>query len=332
MEIGVARCSLEGSPLGQVASPLFISILQTRHNIISDLQAWVAAHHDDTPDKLIAQTLRTSNKWNDLKEAAIHALKIHHVEVLNVLADRIATWPKEEGNAQFQASQLGDFVHLFYSSHAPMVTYARQWISSPNPGVRLWASLILVRDGDVAREEGFETLEPLLSGPDVVDRYIEAAPTLLASPSPRAQQLAAALFPQINVHIHEGNDLQMNWIYQLYFVNGRKECLDFLIKALDDYTIDPTTHNVSGDPVYLTDSIAFWLGTWGRGLTQSPRTEAEKRAYRAKLKDFLNAQFALIQQGKPSAVHATITDQYEQYLSSTPARRHTAQEAAGTQY
>ena len=304
----------------------------TAATIETDLQAWIAAHQGDTPDKLIAQTLRTSNNWKDLKEAAIHALKIHHVEVLNVLADRIDTWPKEKGNAQFQSFQLGDFVHLFYSSHAPMVTYARQWIKSPNPEVRLWASLILVRDGDVAHDEGLDTLEPLLGAQDAVDRYLEAAPTLLASSSPRARRLAAALFPRINVHVHEGNDLQMNWVFQLYFVNGRKECLDFLIKALDDYTIDPNTHNDSGDPVYLTDSMAFWLGTWGRGLTQSPRrTGAEQRQYRAKLKDFLNAQFALIQQGKPSAVHATLTDQYEQYLSSAPARRRTAQEAAGTQ-
>ncbi len=151
-----------------------------------------------------------------------------------------------------------------------MVDHARRWIASPYPDVRLWAALILVRDGDTAHNEGLDTLEPLLEGPDAVDRYIQASPTMLASPSPRVRRLADALFPHIDPHIHTGNDLQLNWVFQLYFVDGRKECLDFLIKALDDYTPEPNTYNVSGDPIYCTDGLAFWLGTWGRGLIQSP--------------------------------------------------------------
>lgn len=295
-------------------------------SLIADLQAWVAAHHGDTPDKLIAGTLRTSNNWNDLKQAAIQALKIHHVEVLGVLADRLESLSKNNPKAKYQES---DFVHLFYSSHAPMVDHARQWVKSPYPDVRLWASLILVRDGDVAHDEGFDTLEPILRGDDAVERYVEAAPTLLASPSPRARTLAAALFGRINPHSHEGNDLSMNEMFKLYFFAGRRECLDFLLAALDDYTVDPNSHNVSGDPIYLTENIAFWLGTWGRGLMGAPRTEAEIRKYRARLKDWLTGQFALVEQGKGRPRAQPFVDEYEQYLLPAPVRHLRPDESMG---
>jgi hypothetical protein len=299
--------------------------------IIIDLQAWVAVHHDDTPDKLIAQTLSTSTDWKTLNDAAVQALKIHHVEVLSLLANRLDSLPS---TSQYDQAQQANMVHLLYGSHAPMVDHARQWIKSPNAEARLWASLILIRDGDTAHDEGFNTLEPLLTGYDAERRYIMAARTLLASSSPRARQVAAAVFQKIDPRQHQGDDLQLNWMYKLYFVASRRECLDFLIKMLDDYTVDPNSGNATGPPPYSTTNQVFYLGTWGRHMMESPKTVPEIQKYRAKLKNWLTAQFALIEQDKPSDIHvdgAEYKDQFEQYLNPTPVRRHTAEEAAETQ-
>ena len=107
----------------------------TAATLETDLRAWIAAHHGDTPDKLLAQTLRTSNNLNDLKEAAIQALRIHHVEVLETLAVRMDSWVsgKDEppvGDSSSDGSlhlllgkdvslasyHLGDMVHLLYGA------------------------------------------------------------------------------------------------------------------------------------------------------------------------------------------------------------------------
>jgi len=300
-------------------------------DIVADLQSWVAAHYDDTPDKLIAETLRTSHDWNILRGAAIHALEIHHVEVLSMLADRLESVSKDEPGA---GATEADFVHLFYSSHAHMVDEARKWVKSPYPEVRLWASLILMRDGDVAHDEGLATLEPLLSGREALDRYMEAAPALLASPSPRARRLAAGLFPRIDVHKDDANGIFMDWMFRRYFLAGRQECLDFLLLALDDYTIDPNIHDVAGNPHYSSDGVVQGIGMWSlRHIRRQPATEPEIRQYRASMKAWLTAQFALVQRGKTLAIDVPPPDQYEQYLTppSRPVYRSTAEAAANTQ-
>ena len=277
-------------------------------DVTADLKAWVVAHPNMSQADLLAETLKTSTDWKVLQQGAQSALQLKRSNVLRALTDRLGSMVVQK-NDYYAEGQLAKTI---FRSGLPLAPEARGWVKSPNPELRFWAALILVRDGDVKNGEGLDVLEQYLESSPGVEGYLQAAETLLASPSRKASAVTVGVFqPKYYESLREssfrGSDL-----LKRYFLAGKKECCDFLMAQMDDLKVDPNVISSSGRPAFLSDALVDQISCWydvrnsyGEAMNKS---ETEEKLYRAKLKLWLVAQFALDQAGQKCAIRPPQSD------------------------
>jgi hypothetical protein len=226
-----------------------------------------------------------------------------------------------------------------------MADQARQWIKANAPAkepvlgqstmddygsaqsvdeIRLWSALILLKDGDRSKYEGLDVLQPILDKDDSSFFYPRAIPTLLATKDEKLIGVACGVLkkPALLTSAWDSADQ-----IRRLFLAGRPECRDFLIAELKDTvpgkdtetSMGPDGKTVTTHPPAsqnIVNIICRWRKDDFHIDESSPSKEQLKK--RQELSDWINAQFALIQQGKAPDMKTELNDDVPEWHVDAP--------------
>jgi hypothetical protein len=306
---------------------------------LDKIKAWCAAHAGKSAADLLAETISTSKNQDDFLKAARKALALKQPQLIASAVARTGDFPKI----------APDIAQLALLSGSPaFVEQARAWLKanppSNTPGhgpndvvmnmnvggsrdadeIRFWSALILVRDGDHAKDEGLDVLRDFLDKDDGTFYYPHAIPTLLATKNEKLMALACGVLKKPGILNWAGDGADQ---IRRFFLAGRPECRDFLIAELKNTSPGQETQFVTGPngqtatehpPASqgIVDIICRWRKDDFRiDESASPSENLKKRR---ELEDWINAQFALIQQGKTPDMRTDVSDNVPRWQIDEP--------------
>ncbi len=267
-----------------------------RRRHLESVLAWCSANAAKSRTNLLLATLRETKEWREFSRAAAEAVREKLAGVATVLIERAAAFPDSQDDIAEMVYRAGD---------REAVGTARQWIRSTSEGVRFWAALALLRDGE--KDEGFAELKALLTKDSGDNRYPLAIEPLIARKDEVSLALACGILKKKDFR----GSFSAGEILHHLALTGRKEVLDFLTAALDDPADDGTySGEWQGKRVERKqvrgDRVAGWIADWrSDGWTyEKVAPPKERAAKREELKRWLAEQFALLRAGKPAAFKA----------------------------
>ena len=259
---------------------------------LTKLTAWIRDHSGATREQRLLEVLRTTTSVADFDKAAEELAVLKNPAAAEVIRKRC---DELQGTDTYQTVQIKAYLAmlLYHLDPAGTVTLARTWLGHDDYHLRFWAAMILVHGGDKEKGEGWPELLAILKEHDNNQYVPHAFDELLASK--RADARAAAVAELKNPEIMDY--VQPEEYVRRVILAGMKEGLDYQLAALDDQTAGRAN-------MIKADLAASAMNNWRtdnyRYNSQAP---ADRRAAeRAKLKQWLIDQFALIQAGKPSAI------------------------------
>jgi hypothetical protein len=291
------------------------------------IKAWCAAHEGKSASDLLAETIETTKDERDFVRAAGTAAQQKQPRLLMLAAARAEEFPDWRA-----AAKIAQF--CFQSGFPGFVDQARKWIKEtdkraaadeakpPKPAnapvylgeedpliadysqTRFWSALILLRDGDHGKMEGFDVLQPLLKMDDGSFYYPHCMGALLATKDEKVIGLACEVLKKpalLTTPWDSGDQLRR------LFLAGRPECRDFLIATLkDDSPEGQSTMDKQIDGKTVTEPIlkgrciaeivCQWRTDDYRIGEDLPNTEQIKK--RAELAAWIGGQFDLVRKGR----------------------------------
>jgi hypothetical protein len=251
---------------------------------LEKLLAWCKDHAGMTVEELQLDALATADDWTSIVEAARKLADRKHPKALALMLRRVKDFPSARAALLEQSHRMDS---------ADAVVAAREYIKDRNPRTRFWSSLILIRHGDHARNEGLDVLKEILKG-NALHLHVEALDTLLASRDETVLALADAILKAQ----HSFNFDRFAALHRL-FVAGRQKALDDLIRQLDS---TGKAEGFTGRTV--RDEAAKELEEWRTDGWKFDEKADEKDRQKAReaLKTWLKEQFARIKAGKKPAM------------------------------
>jgi len=303
---------------------------------LAKIKAWCDAHAGKSASDLLADTIQATKDEKDFVQAVGKAAEQKRTDLLLLAAARAKDFPDSSATAKV--------AQVCYQSGLPgFVEQARTWIKDtdkqaaidaakpPKPAdapiylgevdppfadysvTRFWSALILLRDGDQTKVEGFDVLRPLLKADDGSYYYPRCMGALLGTKDEKVTALACNVLKKpaiLTTPWDSGDDIRR------LFLAGRPECRDFLIATLKNNSPDgQSTMDKQIDDKKVTEpilkgrSIAEIICQWRNDnytIDESlPNTVQIKK--RKELADWINAQFDLIRQGKPPQMNTQLS-------------------------
>jgi hypothetical protein len=265
---------------------------------VEEILAWCRANAGKTRAELLMQTLVATKSWREFVTAAEEALRAKLPGAGSVLIERLPDFPQSRG-------EIAEMVYR--SGIRAAVEPARDWIKVDDEILRLWSALILFRDGNRAKNEGFAELKRLFDSARSSDVLLPAIEPLLARNDGPAVALACAILKKEDFGRGFDSDPAL---HHLVFT-GRPEVLDYILKSLDDSgQYGSTSGEWKGKQVtrQLTrgDQMARLLAemTTDKRAFESVAPDDERARERAALRQWITDQFARIRAGQASAFKA----------------------------
>jgi hypothetical protein len=266
-----------------------------RQKLIASSLEWCKANLGKSGADLLLDTLRTTKDRRDFRYAGREAVARKVPGTAAALIARSGDFPELED----------DIALLVERADAPeSEEIARRWVKSEDESVRFYGALILLRHGDRAKNEGFEEVKTqfLRDSGHYYDSH--ALRALLTRKDEASLALALKIFEKDNLGYSIGDELHP------LALTGHEDVLKYLLRNLDDETAD--THTTDGKwkgkdverKLVRGDHVAKWLSVWRKDGWRFDEMAplAERKAGRQKMKAWLKEQFALMRQGKPSAI------------------------------
>jgi hypothetical protein len=269
-----------------------------RKKHLDDIVAWCKANAGKTRAELIIATLKETKDWRQLHAVAAEAVQSKVAGAGSVLIERMDDFPK----------QRGELAELIYQSKLRVATEAaREWVKGGDQEARFWGALVLLRDGDKAKNEGFKELKAALKDDDGSDLYLRAIEPLVERKDEESLALACGILKKKEFASgFSGREALHHLI-----LTGRPEVLEYLLAQLDATGQTSTSSGTwKGQDVSRElgpgDRIAEEISEWRNDHWEfeSLAPDKERAAKREELKPWLKAQFALIREGKKSAFKA----------------------------
>jgi hypothetical protein len=303
---------------------------------LDKIKAWCAAHAGKSAVDLLEETIRTTKDQGDFLKAAGKALRLQQPQLITVAVSRAGDFPKA----------TSDIAQLCVLSGQPgFADQARQWLKAtpavkePELGqgtmdefghaqdvseIRFWSALILVRDGDRAKDEGLDILRGYLDKDDGTFYYPRAVPTLLATKDEKLAVLACGVLKKPGI-LNSPRD-EADQIRRL-FLAGRPECRDLLLAELKDMTPGSqqetswgpdgkTTSTYPPASQYIPMLIAQWRKDDYR-YDDSTFASGQKKL-RGELAGWIKTQVALIQQGKTPDMKTDVSANFSRWQIDAP--------------
>ena len=279
-----------------------------RKQMIAAAMKWCDDNAGKTNKQLVLESLRTANDFRVFEPAAREAVGNAYKEALPIFVRRIDEF-------EYSRDDIVEFCHGMNLAEA--APHARKWLKDAEAGVRFWAALVLLRHGDRRKMEGLTELAEILRQDDGTDWYPRAIEGLLATGDERAVQLACGVLKK--------KEFEADWrnegVIQRLFLAGRRECLDYLLKNLDSTEVrgsswtDGKEHNVTA-----ADEAAELIAGWRTdSYSYDDAAPASVRAkQRRQLREWLKAQFRLIEAGKKPNMTAPKSIRFSEWRIDAP--------------
>ncbi len=259
---------------------------------------WCRKNSGKTRSELLMATISTTKDWRELSRAAGEAMQAKLAGTGSVLMERMDDFP----------GQRDELAEMVYETKVRVAIEAAQgWLKDKDPMVRFYGALVMLRDGNRAKNEGFAELKQLLEKDDGSLIYPRAIEPLLARKDEASVALACGVLKKKQFRVN----LDGSEILHHLLMTGRQEVLDFLLTELGDQSeFGSMSGEWEGKQVQRKrlrgDVVADTLSDWrkDKGDFHSLAPDEERAQKREALKPWLKEQFALIRDGKPSAFKA----------------------------
>ncbi len=257
------------------------------------IQPVVPVDHTRTLDNQALLHLLISTKdWGELTLATAEALRRKLPGACSVLIERLPDFPEK----RVALAQL-----IFSFKVRAAVEPAREWLQDDDVRLRFWGALLLVRDGDRAKAEGFAELTALLQHDDQIQFYPDAIDTLVARKDEPALALACGILKKPKL----GTDFHYEPIIFQLLLTTRPEVLEYLLMRLDD---QQSTTGITGPwdghevtrKIFQGDVMARTISEWrndGWSFSGVLSPDADRAQQREELKAWLKEQFIRLRAG-----------------------------------
>jgi hypothetical protein len=263
---------------------------RTKH--IEKIVAWCQANAGKSRTELLLGTAASAEHWRAFQAAAAELVRDKNVKILPVLAARMKSFPKMQGEIVEMCRKLDT---------AEAAKPAREWIKSDDKSTRFWAALILLRHGDQSRPEGLEPLKALLGEDDGTYLYPRAIDDLLATKNDAATAVACGILKKERF----ASDHNHGPILHRLILAGRKEALEYALAELDSTVSAGTSFGeYKGQKVKReqtrADGMASAVAEWrtDKWTFEQLAPDEERKQGREQLKSWLKDQFAKIKAGQ----------------------------------
>ena len=257
---------------------------------IEKLLAWCRENAAKSPADLLLETLASHESAFEVDIAAGEAARDKIPGAAAVIIGRMKDFPDNRDR----------LAELVYACEDPTVVDAvREWVKSDSIAVQFCAAMILLRDGDKAKNEGFAELESVLKSDAGSGFYSVAVKPLLARKDEASLLLACGILKTKDFGSSYYDRLPMRPL----MMTGRQEVLDFLMTGLGDKTV---TSIFQGRTQVRGDSIAVLIAGCRKDKWEfeSNASDKARAAKREELKRWLPKLFVLIRKGKPVPLDA----------------------------
>ncbi len=269
---------------------------------VDDLKAWCESHKDATVPALLTEALQKAPDEGTFLQTARQCLTDKQPDLLKVAIARLKDFPS--ARAETEIAQL-----CFESGSPQFLDQARTWAKEKTVPANadanalseytstFYSGLILLQNGDDSKPEGLDVIRPFLVQDSAANFYPEAVPVLLATKNEAAIQAACGVFKKSDAHAQSWDPWQQNDMLLRLFLSGRVEARDFILSEIND-----TRPQKGQSTPPATDSFVQFICEWRKDNVrmQTDLPLAKQLEQRHQLADWINAQFDLIREGKPT--------------------------------
>jgi hypothetical protein len=266
---------------------------ERRKQQLDRVRKWCAEHAAATHANRLVPIVEEAREWQDVQSAFWALLELDEGRALDLIVSRC----DREVGRQHELARL-----LCLLDRKEYLPRARQWMQERPERTRFWGALLVLRHADPRNPEGLDIVLVHLArriearddeAEDLMDVAIE---TLTRIDDPRVRTFLSTWCgetPHRDFHPSSATLQQL-------FLAGNPAALNRLLYYLND-----RTPAYEGSKKPRSDNWLWWLSLWRYKNPPSrlyePSDEQREEAY-ADLKQWLAAQFRVIQDGRTSDV------------------------------
>ena len=286
---------------------------------IDSILKWCDANANMSKEELLLDILKNSKNWTEFESAMNKAVKDTLKSVVDILIKRFPDFKedKEFWYRKWPTKQSYIAKNVFFLGTKDQVAISRKWQKEPDNWVKLYSSLLLLKYGDIATMEGFNTLTSIIDSCDGSDWYPDAINILIGLHSKEAMNLAESFID--NNRFKEAFYISYNeYTINKLLLAGSEKALKFMVDGLENTKINIYLSKSNNLNLLYCDNYVDIAIKWHpNNIVYNLDLPVEKRAKISNdLSKWLQEQFKLIKEGKESNIKSSdkIMFQYIQNL------------------